>query len=58
MLAAADPEAEPGAYYGPTGMGDMRGKVGKSKVARQAQDAAVAKALWEKTEALVGPFWA
>ena len=57
VLAAADPDAEPGAYYGPTGLGDTRGKVGKSSVHPAAQDAAVAKRLWETTEELVGPFF-
>jgi NAD(P)-dependent dehydrogenase (short-subunit alcohol dehydrogenase family) len=57
VLAAADPEAEAGAYYGPTGMGGARGKVGKSVVAARARDEAVARALWEKTEKLVGPFF-
>jgi NAD(P)-dependent dehydrogenase (short-subunit alcohol dehydrogenase family) len=55
-LAAADPEAERGTYYGPTGMGDTRGPVGKSKVAEHARDEDVAARLWEATEALVGPF--
>jgi NAD(P)-dependent dehydrogenase (short-subunit alcohol dehydrogenase family) len=56
VLAAADPDAEPGIYYGPTGMGDMWGPVGKSKVAKHARDEQVARQLWEATEALVGPF--
>jgi NAD(P)-dependent dehydrogenase (short-subunit alcohol dehydrogenase family) len=56
VLAAADPEAESGIYYGPTGMGDMRGPVGKSKVAKHARDEAIAGKLWEATEALVGDF--
>ena len=55
-LAAADPEAKRGTYYGPTGIGDMRGAVGVSKVARHARDEDVAARLWEATEALVGPF--
>ncbi len=57
VLAAADPTAEPGAYYGPTQLGDTRGKVGKSSVAKKARDESVAQGLWEKTEGLVGPFW-
>ncbi len=57
VLAAADPLAEAGAYYGPTGLGGARGKVGKSVVGAQAQDEAVARALWGKTEALVGSFF-
>lgn len=57
VLAAADPAARPGAYYGPTGLGQLRGPVGESYVAPAGRDEAVAKALWEKTEALVGPFF-
>jgi hypothetical protein len=57
VLAAADPSAKPGAYYGPTGLGQMGGAVGESFVADVAKDDAVARQLWEKTEALVGPFF-
>ena len=57
VLAAADPKAEAGAYYGPTGLGGARGKVGKSFVDPRAQDQDVAAALWKKTEELVGPFF-
>ncbi len=57
VLAAADPAAEPGAYYGPTETFDTRGAVGRSTVARHAQDAAVAARLFDASEALVGPFF-
>ena len=57
VLAAADPSAEPGAYYGPTGLGQARGPVGKSFVADRAKDEDVARRLWEVTEELVGPFF-
>lgn len=57
VLAAADPKAEAGAYYGPTGLGGARGKVGKSFVDPRAQDQDLASALWKKTEELVGPFF-
>ena len=56
-LAAADPQAEPGAYYGPTRFGDARGPVGKSFVAEVARDEDVARKLWERTEELVGTFF-
>jgi len=58
VLAAADPTAEPGAYYGPTGIGQTRGPVGKSFVAKVARDTDVARKLWEVTEELAGPFFA
>lgn len=57
VLAAAAPEAEAGAYYGPTRFGDTRGPVGKSTVADGAKDEDVARRLWETTEELVGPFF-
>jgi NAD(P)-dependent dehydrogenase (short-subunit alcohol dehydrogenase family) len=56
VLAAAADDAEAGAYYGPTWLGDTRGPVGKSTVAPHAQDQEVARKLWEASEALVGPF--
>ena len=56
VLAAAEPTAERGVYYGPTGIGDMRGPVGRSKVATHARDEEVAAKLWQATEALVGAF--
>ncbi len=57
VLAAADPTARAGAYYGPTAMSQTRGPVGESFVADGARDEQVAGKLWEKTEALVGPFF-
>lgn len=57
VLAAADPNAEPGVYYGPTGLGQMRGPVGRSYVSEAARDEEMARRLWEKTEELVGPFF-
>jgi NAD(P)-dependent dehydrogenase (short-subunit alcohol dehydrogenase family) len=55
-LAAADPTASAGTYYGPTSLGDTRGPVGISKVASHAKDEDMARRLWEATETLVGPF--
>ncbi|MCA9490005.1 MAG: SDR family NAD(P)-dependent oxidoreductase [Myxococcales bacterium] len=57
VLAAVDPSAKPGAYYGPTGFQQARGPVGESFVADRAKDEEVARKLWELTESLVGPFW-
>jgi NAD(P)-dependent dehydrogenase (short-subunit alcohol dehydrogenase family) len=56
VLAAAEPTAEGGAYYGPTWFAETRGPVGRAKVAKQAQDTESARRLWEETERLVGPF--
>ena len=57
-LAAADPQARPGVYYGPTRMGQSRGPVGESRVAAKARDETLARQLWEKTEECAGPFFA
>ena len=56
VLAAADPDAKRGTYYGPTQWGGLNGPVGLSKVAPQAQDKDMARKLWEATKVLVGPF--
>jgi len=50
--------ATAGAYYGPTGLMRARGPVRECWVAPRAQDEAVAKGLWEATEARVGAFFA
>lgn len=57
VLAAAAPEARPGAYYGPTGLFELWGEAGEARMSKAAQDEAVAKALWAETERLVGPFF-
>lgn len=58
VFSAADPSARSGEYYGPTGFYQARGPVGPSYIAKHAKDETVAKALWDKSEALVGPFFA
>lgn len=57
VLAAAWPDAKPGAYYGPTGLQQLRGPVGESFVHDKAKDEAMARGLWEKSEELVGAFF-
>lgn len=58
VLAAAGTEAQRGAYYGPTGRGDMRGPVSDAKVAEHALDQDKQAKLWEMSEALVDHTWA
>jgi NAD(P)-dependent dehydrogenase (short-subunit alcohol dehydrogenase family) len=53
-LAAADPRAASGGYYGPTGFFDARGPVGDSEVDKRALDEEVAKRLWQVSEERVG----
>lgn len=54
LRAATDPNAKPNDYYGPDGIGEMRGypkHVGRSEAAK---DTTVAKRLWEVSENLTG----
>ena len=54
LLAATDPAAEPGDYYGPTGRRGMRGEPGKVNAAPLARDQESAAALWKASETLTG----
>ena len=47
-------EAEPGSYTGPSWLGEMRGPVGTARRSAPARDAALASALWERSEELTG----
>ena len=57
VLCAAGPEAVPGAYYGPTGMGESRGPVSDALVSEKALNEADAENLWQQSEALVDFSW-
>jgi NAD(P)-dependent dehydrogenase (short-subunit alcohol dehydrogenase family) len=54
LLAATSPKAEPGGYYGPTGLMEVRGLPGKVRVPQQSLDVAMARRLWEVSEDLAG----
>jgi hypothetical protein len=54
ILAATDPAAKPGAYYGPQGMGEFRGPPGLGKIKATALDTAVGARLWDTAETLTG----
>ncbi|MGW4070430.1 oxidoreductase [Nocardia grenadensis] len=49
LFAATAPVA-PGAYYGPTGLGGMRGHPGRSGCSKRAKDQLTARSLWELSE--------
>jgi NAD(P)-dependent dehydrogenase (short-subunit alcohol dehydrogenase family) len=53
LFAAVSPDAEPGGYYGPGGMFEMKGPVAKASIASQAKNEVDAKRLWEISEKLV-----
>lgn len=54
LQAAADPAAAPGEYYGPQGMGEMKGASGKARQSRQALDAQLARRLWDVSVEMTG----
>lgn len=56
-LAAAGTEAQNGAYYGPTGLGEARGSVGDGRVNPAAVNVEAGKRLWELSEELLGITW-
>jgi len=54
LQAATAPDVEPGGYYGPQSLGGARGRSGKAKRTRQAQDPALARRLWDVSVAMTG----
>ena len=57
LFAATSPNARPGAYYGPDGLGELRGAPAQALIMPQARNAAAAARLWDVSEKLTGtPF--
>jgi hypothetical protein len=54
LLAATDPTAQPGAYYGPLGFGEFRGPPGLARAEPNALDAQTGARLWQLAEELTG----
>jgi NAD(P)-dependent dehydrogenase (short-subunit alcohol dehydrogenase family) len=54
LMAALNPAAQGGDYYGPQGFGETSGPPGKAVISAQAQDKAIAQQLWEVSEQLTG----
>ncbi len=54
VLAATDPAAKPGAYYGSIGFMDAKGPPGIAKIMPHALDKQVAAGLWDKAVLLTG----
>jgi len=54
LFAATEPSALPGGYYGPNGMGEVRGWPALAKIPPAAEDVAAARRLWEVSEQLTG----
>jgi NAD(P)-dependent dehydrogenase (short-subunit alcohol dehydrogenase family) len=53
-LQAATGKVKPGGYYGPTGLGGIRGVAGEAKRAPHAEDPALARRLWDVSIAMTG----
>jgi hypothetical protein len=54
LFAATNPNAKPGAYYGPGGIGELRGAPAPALIMPQARDAAAAARLWDVSGKLTG----
>ncbi|WP_101926714.1 MULTISPECIES: oxidoreductase [Luteimonas] len=54
LYAATAPDAQGGAYYGPTGFMEMRGPLGFAALPDAAADADASTRLWEISETLTG----
>jgi NAD(P)-dependent dehydrogenase (short-subunit alcohol dehydrogenase family) len=54
LFAATSPKAKPGAYYGPGGIGELRGAPAPALMMPQARDATTAARLWDVSEKLTG----
>ncbi|MBW8752755.1 MAG: SDR family NAD(P)-dependent oxidoreductase, partial [Sphingomonadales bacterium] len=54
LEAATAADVVPGGYYGPQGMGEMRGVSGPAKRSKGAQDPELARRLWEVSVAMTG----
>ena len=54
LYAAVDAHAEAGGYYGPDGIGELKGYPTAVPIPRSAMDGAVAKRLWIESERLTG----
>jgi NAD(P)-dependent dehydrogenase (short-subunit alcohol dehydrogenase family) len=52
LFAATNPKAKPGAYYGPAGIGELRGAPAPALIMPQARNAARAARLWDVSEKL------
>ncbi|MBT3159278.1 SDR family oxidoreductase [Streptomyces sp. CHA1] len=54
LLAATDPAARGGAYYGPAGPLECRGGAGPARLSARAKDPVTARRLWDVSAALTG----
>jgi NAD(P)-dependent dehydrogenase (short-subunit alcohol dehydrogenase family) len=57
LYAAVDPAAQSGRYYGPAGLGELRGYPTEVQPIGPAKDEETARRLWEVSEQLTGVTW-
>jgi NAD(P)-dependent dehydrogenase (short-subunit alcohol dehydrogenase family) len=57
LFAATAPDARPGGYYGPDGFFEMKGAVAPAAISAKAQNAELARKLWNVSEKLTGVAW-
>ena len=54
VMAALDPDVAAGEYFGPQGLGEMKGLPGRAEIKPWAEDADAAAELWALSEELTG----
>jgi NAD(P)-dependent dehydrogenase (short-subunit alcohol dehydrogenase family) len=54
VFAATSAEVAPAGYYGPTGPGEIAGRVGPARLAARAREQTTATQLWAASEKLTG----
>ncbi|WP_421733911.1 oxidoreductase [Cellulomonas sp.] len=54
LLAATGPDVRGGQFFGPSGLGETRGRVVEARLGPEARDPAVARRLWTAAEKLTG----
>lgn len=57
LYAAVDPAAESGRYYGPAGLGELRGYPTEVQPVASAKNEETARRLWDVSEQLTGVTW-
>ena len=57
LYAATAPDVHGGEYFGPDGMGEMRGYPVKVRSSKRSRDMALARRLWENSEKMTGIKW-
>jgi hypothetical protein len=57
LYAAVDPAAESGRFYGPGGLGELRGYPTEVQPIAPAKNEETARRLWDVSEQLTGVTW-